>query len=145
LAVHILSLALKGRTKGDGSMTDRALMLKGQGMALRVTTVAFAGRFALDPRGDFHPYVTFFVAVAFTTWYAGMAAALTATLLGGLTTLWFFIPPRLTLEISVLSQQVGLATYAAVSLTFIAFGHVMHRAQQRAEELNAMSIRMIAT
>ena len=117
-------------------MANTGSILKGQGVALLVTGVALAGRFALDPYlGDHLPYLTFFVAIAFSMWYAGLAAALTATLLGGFAALWFFIPPRLTLEISELSQQVGLVTYAAVSLTCVGFGHMMDRARRHAEEL----------
>src|SRR5512134_1002540 len=86
---------------------------KGHGVAVLATAVALACRYALDSYlGDHLPYVTFFVAVAFSMWYAGLAAALTATLLGGLAALWFFIPPRFSLEIADFSQQVGLVTYA---------------------------------
>ena len=122
--------------KGNGAMADTGSILKGQGVALLATAVALVCRFILDPLlGDHLPYVTFFVAVAFSTWYAGLASSLTATLLGGLAALWFFIPPRLSLDISDLSHRVGLVTYAAVSLTFVGFGQMLHRARQRAEEL----------
>jgi len=122
--------------KGIGSRTTIAAVLSGQAAALLATALAFGCRLALDPfLGDHLPYVTFFVAIAFATWYAGTAAAVTATVLGGLVSLWFFIPPRLSFAIADVSQQVGLATYAAVSVTFIAFGQAMYRARARAEEL----------
>jgi PAS domain S-box-containing protein len=117
-------------------MVRTSFVLKGQAVALIATAIALAWRLALDPLlGDHLPYVTFFVAIAFTTWYAGLAAALTATLLGGLAAVWFFIPPRFSLAVTDVSQQVGLVTYGMVSLTFVAFGQVMHRARQRAENL----------
>ncbi len=117
-------------------MTKTSLVLKGQGAALIATAIALAWRLALDPfLGDHLPYVTFFMAIVFTTWYAGLAASLTATLLSGLAALWFFIPPRFSLAISEGSQLVGLVTYGIVSLTFVAFGQVMNRARQRAEEV----------
>jgi PAS domain S-box-containing protein len=75
------------------------------------------------------------MAVAFTTWYAGVASALTTTLLSGLAVLWFFIPPRLSFDIADFSQQAGLVVYGVVSLAFVAFGHVMHGAHQRTEAL----------
>ena len=113
-------------------------ILKELGVALIATLIALACRLALDPLfADYHPYVTFFVSVAFTTWYGGWAAALTATLLGGLASVWFFISPRFSFEVNDFSQQVGLLTYAAVCLTFVVFGQVMNRARQRAEELAA--------
>ena len=106
------------------------------GAALIATTTALACRLALDPLlGNQLPYVTFFGAIAFATWYGGLSAGLTATLLGALAAAWFFIPPRFSLAVSDVSQQVGLFTYAAASLTFVAFGHAMQRARQRAEEL----------
>src|SRR5512132_4429619 len=117
-------------------MAKTSFVLKGQGAAFIATAAALGCRLALDPLlGDHLPYVTFFMAIGFTTWYGGLAAALTATLLGGLAAVWFFIPPRFSLAINDLPQQVGLLTYAAVSLTFVSFGWVMHRARQRAEEL----------
>ena len=117
-------------------MTKTSLVLKGQGAALIATAIALAWRLALDPfLGDHLPYVTFFMAIVFTTWYAGLAASLTATLLSGLAAVWFFIPPRFSLAISEGSQLVGLVTYGIVSLTFVAFGQVMNRSRQRAEEL----------
>jgi PAS domain S-box-containing protein len=117
-------------------------VLIGQAAAVLATGIALACRLALDPfLGDHLPYVTFFVAIAFTTWYAGLSAAVTATLLGGLASVWFFVPPRLSFAIADVSHHVGLATYFAVSLAFVAFGEVMHRARRRAEEL-AESLRV---
>jgi PAS domain S-box-containing protein len=125
----------KKRVKAN-ELKDKTILFKELGVACVATGVALACRFALNPfLGEYHPYVTFFVAVAFTSWYGSWAGALTATLLGGLASLWFFIPPRLSLEVSELSQQVGLLTYTTVSLTFVVFGQVMHRARRRAEQL----------
>lgn len=115
-------------------MAETRVALKEQGVALIATALALLWRLALDPYlGDHLPYVTFFVAIAFTTWYGGLAASLTATVLSGLAAVWFFIPPRSSLTIIDLSQQVGLLTFGVVSLTFVGFGHVMHRARKRAE------------
>jgi PAS domain S-box-containing protein len=114
----------------------RRAMVMGQGAAIIATAIALACRLALDPfLGDQLPYVTFFVAIAFTTWYAGLTAASTATLLGGLASVWFFVPPRFSLAIDDVSHQVGLATYVAVSLAFVGFGEVMHRGRRRADAL----------
>ena len=122
--------------KGDGSRAITRFVVAGQGVALIAATIALACRLAVDPFfGDQLPYVTFFAAVAFATWYAGFAAGLTATVLGGVAADWFFIPPRFSLQVSDVSQQIGIFIYAASSLTFVAFGHAMHRARQRAEEL----------
>ncbi|HET8721492.1 MAG TPA: PAS domain S-box protein, partial [Nitrospira sp.] len=110
--------------------------VKGHGVALLATIGALVWRLALDPYlGDELPYVPFFVAIALTTWYAGLAASLTAIVLSALSANWFFIPPRLSLHIGDRSQVIGLLTFGAVSLIFMAFGHSMHRGRKRAEEL----------
>jgi len=111
-------------------------VIKEHVVALFATSLALGCRLVLDPYlGDHLPYATFFVSIAFTTWYAGVSAALTATLLGGVAAVWFFVPPRFSLDITGLSQQVGLVLYGGVGLTFIAVERVMHRARRRAEEL----------
>jgi PAS domain S-box-containing protein len=118
----------------DDSITRS--MIAGQGAALIATTIALACRLLVDPfLGDELPYVTFFAAMAFATWYGGLAAGLTATVLGGFAAVWFFIPPRFSFHVGDVSQQVGIFIYAAAALTFLAFGHAMQRARQRAEEL----------
>ena len=125
-----------GRMKRREPIANIRMDLKGHAVALVATAVAFLWRLALDSYlGDELPYVTFFVAIVFTTWYAGLAPALTATVLSGLTAAWFFISPRSSLAVADLSQQVGLVTFGVVSLTCIAFGHLMHQARKRAEEL----------
>ena len=58
---------------------------KEYGIALVLTLLALVGRFALDPILEDHlPYVTFFMAVAVTTWYGGLGASLTAVALSGM-------------------------------------------------------------
>ncbi|MDF2459691.1 MAG: putative Histidine kinase, partial [Nitrospira sp.] len=123
---------------GGGRMKQSALRagIREHVVALLATSLALGCRLVLDPYlGDHLPYATFFVSIAFTTWYAGLTASLTATLLGGLAAVWFFVPPRFSLDITDLSQQVGLVVYGGVGLTFIVVGQVMQRALRRAEEL----------
>src|SRR4026207_2330255 len=111
-------------------MTKTSLVLKGQGAPLTAAAIALAWRLALDPfLGDHLPYITFFMAIGFTTWYAGLAASLTAILLSRPAALWVFTSPRLLLAISEGSQLVRLVTYGIVSLTFVGFGQVMNRSR----------------
>jgi len=107
---------------------------KEYGIALVLTLLALVGRFALDPiLGDHLPYVTFFMAVAVTTWYGGLGASLMAVVLSGLAANWFFLSPRQTLAMTGAMQQVGYATYFTVCLAIVAFGQSARRARQRAE------------
>ena len=99
-----------------------------------VTLLALLSRFALDPiLGDHLPYVTFFMAVAVTTWYGGLGASLTAVSLSGLAANWFFVSPRHSLMVTDVIHQVGYATYFVVSLAIVAFGQAARRARRRAE------------
>lgn len=110
---------------------------KEYGVAIGTTVAAVLVRFSLDPYLGVHlPYVTFFVAVAVTTWYGGLGASLTAVILGGLVSVWFFTPPRQSLLIVGLMHQVGFATYFMVSLTFVGFGQALRRTRLRAEKAN---------
>jgi PAS domain S-box-containing protein len=103
-------------------------------LAVGVTQVALLARFGLDPLLDNHlPYVTFFAAVAVTTYYGGLGASLTAVVLGGVLSQWFFLPPRYSLAVSESAQLVGYAIYFLVSLTFVGFGQALRRARQDAE------------
>ena len=121
------------RTSHDASWLNRKLF-KEYGFAIVLTVLALSGRFALDPiLGDHLPYVTFFMAVAVTTWYRGVGASLTAIVLSGLLSNWFFISPRQTLSVPGVMQQVSYATYFIVCLAIVAFGQAARRARERAE------------
>jgi K+-sensing histidine kinase KdpD len=103
-------------------------------LALAATLVALLTRAALDPLlGDHLPYVTFFIAVAVTTSYAGPGASLTAVLMGGLAAQWFFMPPRQAVTVVGVSQQLGLGLYFLVTLATVGLGQVLRRAKRRAE------------
>jgi PAS domain S-box-containing protein len=116
-------------------------MMKGQSVALLATAVALGFRFVLDPLlGDHLPYVTFFVAVAVTTWYEDLGASITAAVLGGILSVWFFLPPRQSFQIIGVQHQVGLLTYAMVAFAFAFFGQAMRRAQVQAHASAALAI-----
>jgi PAS domain S-box-containing protein len=103
-------------------------------LAASVTLLALLARFILDPAlGDHLPYVTFFVAVAITTWYGSLGPSLAAVLLGGLAAIWFFMPPRYSFALVGLAQQIGYLTYFMVSLVFVGFGQALQKSRQRAE------------
>src|SRR5690349_5378424 len=102
--------------------------------AVVLTLLALLSRFALDPLlGDHLPYVTFFMAVAVTTWYGGLGASLTAVALSGLAANWFFVSPRHSLMMTDVMHQVGYATYFIACLAIVAFGQAARRARRRAE------------
>jgi PAS domain S-box-containing protein len=115
-------------------MSDKNI-LQEYALAIVAVLIAIMARFALDSSlGNHLPYVTFFIAVAATTWYAGLSASLTAVVLSGLASNWFFMNPRHSLAIAGVGFQVGYATYFAVSLTIVGFGQAWRRAQQQAQD-----------
>src|SRR5689334_19832829 len=108
--------------------------LKEYGVAIGLTLFALMSRFALDPfLGDHSPTFTFIIAVAVTTWYGGLGPSITALILGGLLSNWFFMPPRGSLTIIEGMHQVGSATYVAVTGVLVFFGQARRRARLRAE------------
>jgi PAS domain S-box-containing protein len=122
-----------GRNANDTIWLNRRIV-KQYVFAVVLTLLALLGRFALDPLlGDHLPYVTFFMAVAVTTWYGGLGASLTTVVLSGLAANWFFMSPRHTWVVAGVMQQVGYATYFTVSLVIVAFGQATRRTKKRAE------------
>jgi PAS domain S-box-containing protein len=106
-------------------------------LAVIATLAALLLRFGLDPfLGDHLPYVTFFVAVAAVAWCSrALSPCVIAIVLGAIAAQWFFAHPRHSLKLPDVQQQVGLATYFMVTLTFVGFGRALHRSRRRAEEL----------
>ena len=108
--------------------------LHGYAIAFTATLGALLVRAALDPLlGEHLPYVTFFVAVAVTTFYAGLGASVTAVMLGGLAAAWAFVPPRGIAAMAGVSDYVGLALYFLVACVILGFGQALRRAKHQAE------------
>ena len=99
-----------------------------------VVGVALVVRWLVNPwLQDFHPYVTFYVAVAISAWLGGMRAALVATALGFVLAWYCFVPTRLSFELRETQHAVGLFMYLMVCFSLAGFAEAMGRAQRRAE------------
>ena len=119
---------------GNETIWSNRRTFKEYAFAVILTLLALLGRFALDPLLEDHlPYVTFFMAVAVTTWYGGLGAALMAVVLSALAANWFFVTPRHSLMVAGVPDQVGYATYFTVCLVIVAFGQAARRAKRRTE------------
>ncbi len=77
----------------------------------------------------------FLAAIAVTASFCGVGAAVTATFLSGLAANWFFLPPRHSLLLAGVTQQVGFATFIVASLLITAFGQAWRRAEAVTEKL----------
>jgi PAS domain S-box-containing protein len=111
-------------------------ILAGYAIAVGSIGLAVVVRLAIDPGlGDHLPYVTFFIAVAITTWFGGLGPSLAAVVLGALAANWVFMSPRHTLWIAGSMHQVGYAAYFAIALSIVGLGEAWRKSQRRAETL----------
>ena len=85
--------------------------------------------------GDRHPFVTYVLAIVFTSWCCGLWPAVLALVFGFLAAAYFFATPRGSIAISGLDMQVGLALYIIVGFSSILFSELMHMANRRAESI----------
>lgn len=104
----------------------------GYGLSLLALAAVIALRWLLDPvLGDTLPLVTLYGAVAAAMWCGGLTAAIAVTIAGYLVASYLFIPPRGTLDLSLLADQVGFAAYLLTCSLIIAFGTALRAARAR--------------
>jgi signal transduction histidine kinase/ActR/RegA family two-component response regulator len=76
------------------------------------------------------PYITLFVPLVFLGWYAGLALALTAVVIGGLAINYLVLPPIGAFAVRLPYDAIGLVAYAVVGACGALLGHYFRRAQQ---------------
>jgi hypothetical protein len=77
-------------------------------MAFASVAIALGGRLLFAPLiGYQFPFATLFFAVLVSAWFGGVRPALMAALLGGLSAMFFLLPPA-GFAVRGLDQQVGL-------------------------------------
>ena len=69
--------------------------------------------------GDQFPFLTFFVAVALVTWFAGRLAGLFTLILSGGTVLYFFLAPRFSFSLAEPGTPEGLLLYLLAGAVII--------------------------
>lgn len=103
--------------------------------ALVSTLLALALRLAVDPLlGSKLPFVSFFLAVTVTAYFANTSATLLSIVLGYFAANWFFIEPRHTL-LPVTFAGINLVTgiiYLVVTGCIASMSHLMSRSRSRA-------------
>ena len=105
----------------------------GCGVALLSVALATLVRLLLDPYvDDSVPYVTYFLAIALTTWFTGFRPSLLAIALSFLTAVWFFVPPRHSFLLSGFQWAAG-GMFLAANLVFAALAQAMRQARERAD------------
>lgn len=108
--------------------TPRSPLLR-YGVAILTIALALLLSLLLRSVIEPSPFLLFFAAVALTAWYAGLAPALLATLLGALATNYFFLPPLFTLSLTA-SDAVRVIIFVLVAL----LTGWLSEARRRAEE-----------
>jgi signal transduction histidine kinase/CheY-like chemotaxis protein len=94
-------------------------------------------RFVIDPSlGDREPFTTFYLAIAVTSWFAGLWPALVVILLGYIVADWFFITPRYQLDLlhPGAHDVISAALYLLVGAVIAGVTESLHRAERRAGE-----------
>jgi len=91
-------------------------------------------RLALDPLlGENSPFLIFTLAVVLAAWYGGLRAALVAMALAAFASTLLIVPPRGSLMLPRLSDQVQLALFLGTGGGLSYLVDSLHRARTRAE------------
>jgi K+-sensing histidine kinase KdpD len=118
----------------------------GYGFALACMLVAFLVRWLFDVYlNDALPSATFLLACIIVAAYRGLAASLTAVVLGGLLSNWFFVSPRYEFRLTGLLDQAEMAIYLTISLSTIGFIHTWRWAWRKTEIMTKELNRQMTT
>ncbi len=102
--------------------------------SVAVVLLATLVRYALDPvLGNRGALITYFFAVAFAAWLGGLRPGSLALVLGGLTSTYFFMPPRGTFLSKRPENLIGLVLYFVTGLIIILLTESQRSARRRAE------------
>jgi PAS domain S-box-containing protein len=107
------------------------------GVAVLATLIAALLRLALGPfvadSRSVIPFITFFPAVLFASWYAGFRAGLLSVLLSALAADYFFVSPVGSFRMPDRADQAALLIFVVVGLALALLGHSQRQALARAE------------
>ena len=106
--------------------------LRRYGVAVLAVVLAVGLRLLLDPLlGDAHAFVTLYLAVVFVAWACGFGPALLTILLGAASATYFVLPPRGSIAIHRLEDQVGLVLFVLFGLVTAALGKQVRKGRVR--------------
>ena len=108
---------------------------KAYGLGFIALVIAIFLRWALDPvLGDALPLVTLFGAVAAAVWLGGYRLAIPIAIIGFIACDILFMPPRGQLDLTHVSNIVGLIAYLFTSGLIIGFGEAARIAESHAHQ-----------
>jgi len=89
--------------------------------------------------GDTHPYIVAVPAIVFVAWEAGFGPAVLATVIAGMGTVYWFVPPGGSLVIERLESQIGFSLFAFTGLGCALLGEAQRHARGQADAALAAS------
>ncbi|MGC8643162.1 MAG: ATP-binding protein, partial [Isosphaeraceae bacterium] len=99
-----------------------------------VSVTLMTGLWACFPTLAQHrPFVTFYFAVIFTAWYAGLGPSIVAVVLSCISSIYFFFPPIRTLAVDDPEDMVAMAMFITVCSAIIAFSEANRAARRHLE------------
>jgi PAS domain S-box-containing protein len=114
---------------------DVSRSLRNYALGIIVLGLVVIVRWLLDPLlGDTMPLVTLYGAVAAAVWLSGYRLALLVTILGYLICHYLFIPPRFSMDLTAITNIVGMVAYLFTCTLIILFGEIARVAQTRVAE-----------
>ena len=110
------------------------------GWAVVAIAAAFLLRLSIDPYlGDRLPFATYFFAILAVAWYGGFGPGLVTMLVGGLLSVYAFLPPRGSLVLDNAGDVAATLLYAATGFSIAILGGAIRTASRRAEDLGAVA------
>jgi PAS domain S-box-containing protein len=86
------------------------------------------------------PFFTYYIAVAFTAWFAGLIPALLSLALSTLAAAWFFLPSQASLGVTRSTELANLWFFTIVGLANITLTELLRDAQRTAADRAAEAV-----
>ena len=128
------SLLFRGFRENNLRQYLAAALAAGLALALRGLLTQFIA--------DSYPYTMFFIATAFSVWYAGLWPSLFTATAGWLGAKFFLIPPLYSLRIATREERNSTIAYSLISLAIILFGDLSRRTITKQRRVQARLLKV---
>ncbi|MDP8923991.1 MAG: GAF domain-containing protein, partial [Chloroflexota bacterium] len=118
----------------NDAMTPRARsFLLRYGMAVATSALALLLGLRLGPWIEASPFPLFLGAVTLSAWYGGLGPGLLATILGGIISAVFFLPPFASPMVATVTNTTRLIIFTLVAILISSLNSTLRDARRRAE------------
>ncbi|MCC6174013.1 MAG: GAF domain-containing protein [Chloroflexi bacterium] len=122
-----------GRSRLATMRLGRPILAARYGLPVVVSALALLLALALGPWVEGSPFSLFLATVMLSAWYGGLGPGLLATILGGLISATFFLPPFATPEVATATSAARLVVFTLVALVISSLSASLRKARRRAE------------